>query len=372
MIERKTYSSSDFERYHSGKMTSTEMHEIERLSLEDPFLADALEGFQFTTNATRDIAELNRKIKTKTYKRRKGFIINANSGWLRIAALLVLVAGGSLIFYMISSTHNSGKVVSSEMRSMKASDSAALSIKSDSLSGDLAGIEQNTSKIQDKNQKEPANNRNENEEKNIAINESRKKIIAEGRTIKEEADTKLAGKAETSIAMASMQKEKNDMNEISLNKKLMAAPKKVGADQTYSDSIGYLQSKSKSYENINSESPAENNNPSPAILAKEKSSEVKRLLAEANDKIDGQQILSGNSEFDDYLKMKLTPVIEKDIRQKGVVILSFEIDTTGKPRNVHIAYSSCHLCEDQAKSILGNGPSWVKNKTHQMVAIKFY
>src|SRR5438309_3190406 len=40
-----TYSLADIQRYLQGSMSAKEMHDLERAALEDPFLADALEGY---------------------------------------------------------------------------------------------------------------------------------------------------------------------------------------------------------------------------------------------------------------------------------------------------------------------------------------
>jgi hypothetical protein len=40
------YSTSDIERYRKGELSAREMHELESAALEDPFLADALEGME--------------------------------------------------------------------------------------------------------------------------------------------------------------------------------------------------------------------------------------------------------------------------------------------------------------------------------------
>src|SRR5690242_12141025 len=41
-----TYSLADIQRYLQGGMNAREMHDLERAALEDPFLADALEGYR--------------------------------------------------------------------------------------------------------------------------------------------------------------------------------------------------------------------------------------------------------------------------------------------------------------------------------------
>ena len=38
------YTAKDFERYHNGGMTAAEMHQLEKAALNDPMLADALDG----------------------------------------------------------------------------------------------------------------------------------------------------------------------------------------------------------------------------------------------------------------------------------------------------------------------------------------
>ena len=48
------YSLEDIQRYLQGKMSAAEMHDIEKAALQDPFLADAIEGF---TQADLSIAK---------------------------------------------------------------------------------------------------------------------------------------------------------------------------------------------------------------------------------------------------------------------------------------------------------------------------
>lgn len=84
---------SDIEKYLKGELTSAEMHALEKRALDDPFLAEALEGAEQLSQADflKDVAELNEKInkrKTTTWI------------WpLRIAAGLLLVAVASFIIW---------------------------------------------------------------------------------------------------------------------------------------------------------------------------------------------------------------------------------------------------------------------------------
>ena len=61
----KVYTAADFERYYSGQMSDAEMHALEKSALEDPFLADALEGYSYTKTPVHDVAELKERLSKK-------------------------------------------------------------------------------------------------------------------------------------------------------------------------------------------------------------------------------------------------------------------------------------------------------------------
>jgi TonB family protein len=88
--------SKDIERYLKGEMTPAERHALEKKSLSDPFLADALEGVELITPADleQDVSALNRAIDSRTKSESKNILF-----WsLRIAAgLLILFIATYLI-----------------------------------------------------------------------------------------------------------------------------------------------------------------------------------------------------------------------------------------------------------------------------------
>lgn len=92
-----TYTAYDIEKYHKGLLSAAEMNKLERAALEDPFLADALDGYAETpVNLSADLADLtNRLLERKEEK--KIVPITGKSGasatWWRIAAMLVIFAG---------------------------------------------------------------------------------------------------------------------------------------------------------------------------------------------------------------------------------------------------------------------------------------
>jgi len=84
----------DIEKYLNGKLTPAEMHALEKEALEDPFLADALEGAENVSavDFSKDVAELNEKI----VKRKRATWV-----WpMRIAASLLLIALAYFIVWL--------------------------------------------------------------------------------------------------------------------------------------------------------------------------------------------------------------------------------------------------------------------------------
>lgn len=90
-------SNDDIKRYLKGEMSPAEMHALEKRALDDPFLADALEGASNHAGQFEDdIDELHRRISSKTTRRRQGV------RWYYQAAAAVLLMGVSatLIYYL--------------------------------------------------------------------------------------------------------------------------------------------------------------------------------------------------------------------------------------------------------------------------------
>ncbi len=83
------FTDKDLERYFSGEMNSAEMHELEAAALENPLLADAMEGFENSPQAVGNLADLKAAFvvpaATTPFWFRKGVYLSAAS----IAALIV-------------------------------------------------------------------------------------------------------------------------------------------------------------------------------------------------------------------------------------------------------------------------------------------
>ena len=100
----KIYTAADIIRYHSGKMPEAEMHALEKAALEDPFLADALEGYVNTATPNEDLSQIRERLSEKGGKI---IPIKRSYTWIRIAALVVVILGiGYMSYYFNSPKQN--------------------------------------------------------------------------------------------------------------------------------------------------------------------------------------------------------------------------------------------------------------------------
>lgn len=94
----------DIEKYLRGELSSSEMHALEKKALDDPFLADALEGIESVSQT--DVSDDIQQLKAAVQKRVKEDDEKVIPLWLlvgRIAAgLLVLVISGYVVLNLLS------------------------------------------------------------------------------------------------------------------------------------------------------------------------------------------------------------------------------------------------------------------------------
>jgi len=102
------YTFEDIQRYLQGKMSAAEMHAMEKAALQDPFLADAIEGYNeaSTVIAAQHLNEINASLSGR-YETPKVVAFNPTRRWMRIAALIILLAGVGLTATYVLNRSNS-------------------------------------------------------------------------------------------------------------------------------------------------------------------------------------------------------------------------------------------------------------------------
>src|SRR3954452_19043513 len=119
------YSAEDIERYLKGKMSAKEMHDIEKAALQDPFLADAIEGFNNASfeKSHKHLNEITAALQTGKEETKVVPLPLKSFYWWRVAAMIIFVAAiGAVSWYIIGSNNVADK---NEIAQVKESKSKA-------------------------------------------------------------------------------------------------------------------------------------------------------------------------------------------------------------------------------------------------------
>jgi len=90
------------ERYLQGRMSAAEMHRFELAMLDDPFLADAVEGLKYSNQqlSANHLQALENEIsKTASEEKKAAVILLHRNYWWRVAAGIMVIAGAGVITY---------------------------------------------------------------------------------------------------------------------------------------------------------------------------------------------------------------------------------------------------------------------------------
>ena len=110
------YTAATIQQYHAGKLSPAEMHTLEKAALDDPFLAEALEGFEAMQND--DLHPALTHLHTKFSTNKTGRIVPLPSSkrfilWKIAAAVLIIVSGLAITYLFTNKETATDQSVSS-------------------------------------------------------------------------------------------------------------------------------------------------------------------------------------------------------------------------------------------------------------------
>jgi hypothetical protein len=96
------YTLADINDYLQGRLSPAEMHAMEKAALQDPFLADALEGLHGVDAgvAERDLAAIHARLAQVNTPAKLVYTTTSNS-WMKIAAAIILFVGAGVIGWYV-------------------------------------------------------------------------------------------------------------------------------------------------------------------------------------------------------------------------------------------------------------------------------
>lgn len=141
------YSFEDIERYLQGKMPPAEMHALEKAALQDPFLADAIEGYERVELSTveSDLFEIRQSLASGNEDTRV-IPMRARKQWWKVAAMIILVAGAAVVGWQLMPDHSTRQEAAKESTGMtlsppqKQQEAGAPVAKRSDASPDIASI----------------------------------------------------------------------------------------------------------------------------------------------------------------------------------------------------------------------------------------
>jgi TonB family protein len=388
------YTASDIERYHSGKMLPEERHALEKAALDDPFLADALEGYTFTSTASDDLAKLRARLNEKS-DRKKVVPIFQKYRWISAAAIVLIIAGVGWLVYSVSQKEN--KTFTALKREQPAKDSNNTVTSSPNLLPDSA-VDKKPVIVQPvaKNQPKLLNKKNDQtNSRPLALHA--KKQIGNSKDSEVAADNQNEAVAKTMDVSPAQSQVPGSTAKISnvQNGGYLKINKAASIEPRFNNASNEVANRQSFYKKADT-----NNNPSGKVAGIAPNDTIKNLnivlkplptdslqtvviIGYGTQKkssarypqviIDTLEPAEGYVHFDDYVASNLKmPEELKNKPVEGEVQLSFDVDEEGQPTNITVVKSLCPKCDEEAIRLLKEGPKWKQKKNKKgKLTIKF-
>ena len=148
------YTAADIEKYWNGKLSAAEMHAFEKAAMDDPFLADALEGYKNVRLPDERLDQLKEKL-----DRRVGAfvpIVDAKRNrfsWMKAAVAIIIIVGAGLLIQQLFFNRNESSIAldSNEKRSETVVTNVPVNPDSINRNKDVPAVTDTSNKKEEKN-----------------------------------------------------------------------------------------------------------------------------------------------------------------------------------------------------------------------------
>jgi hypothetical protein len=384
---------SDIERYYSGKMSPEERHALEKAALDDPFLADALEGYGFTSTPTADVAKIQARL-DEQLKQKKVIPLFQKYKWLSVAAIFLIIAAAGWFAYDISNKGNQPSVaVQKEKEAGESSDYTMLKPQ--------ISVDSSMNSTVDKK----LNNKKETGKKETNDNNPSNEQIPEGLVVTDAVDNQSNAyyKRESNLnserRLSAPQNQIggnngrfNNIQRVDISRNNNASTVQRGNDiasNNVSRTEGYNYSKAgqpaarvramqqddtvKHFDIVLRPLPRDSQPPMQEVVVVGYGAQKKAMDKYPKVTIDTLEPAEGYVKFDDYVINNLKMPEELQTKTlSGEVQLAFDVDQNGQPVNITVVKSLCEKCDEEAIRLLKEGPKWKKKeKKKGKITIKF-
>ena len=370
-----SFSAADIERYYKGQMSPAERHALEAAALEDPFLADALEGYRHTPSPAADVHHLRERLESKLQRRKLAPRFSQIPGWMKMAALFFLLAGSGWFLYQTGSFQNRGLAKAERAQKKQVPASPA----------EKPGITEKMAR--------PADDANENRTSGTASDLTRVEWKQKHNTAPQPQREILPGN--DNIASASPVQRPTEKRNTAFRQS-QRSPLSAATESTDSlaagntaDSYGFSRMAPAAHPDsvagwlAGERAPGDSSKAQEVLVqsAKDEMNEVKtvgfgarkKALEKPAARYGELEPAEGWTNFDQYVVSNLKE--PEEIKKKplsGDVELSFDVKKDGQPTNIKVEKSLCSTCDQEAVRLLKEGPKWnYRNDKKGRITIHF-
>lgn len=360
---KKKYNAIDFARYHSGTMRPDEMHALERATLEDPFLADALDGYKYSKDYEKELVEIRMRLEEKRMDQKIFTISSLSSGaWWKIAAMFILFAGVGYFFYATNSKKETS-IAAKENVGKKENPAINSPVLNDTNSSEGNIAFEKVLPEKDKNDRAkltaPVIKPLQPHVKNFADEEVR--IAKE----KEFSTEHFEDKKENAVAMSLDKTSPTNLAHADSGQESLLRSSDTTA-LVVAPATEYLKDSANAIA-MNKKSQSLQEVMITGYGTQKKKSVTGAVSEKLEGKVSGVAITTatpypkeGKENFDQYIKDNAVPVLDSiGERIPANILLSFTLNKRGKPTHIKVIESSCKPCEKEATRLLKTGPDWV-------------
>jgi len=427
----KNYTAADIEKYHKGLLSSKEMNELEKAAVEDPFLAEALEGYgAVRTNSTADLGELQKRLEDRISNSK---VISIAPGsrvfkWWKAAAAVIVLGGLGFLTFKLSTNQKQNSVA--EIDKKKQEQPASINVDSNKLTAvDSTSMTKNVKATETvtetrSTKKVPARAKSQKTDTSSygdGLLTSRTSAISEVAKDKEYKSDSVNNVAatETHAATAPVAQKKaearvaqpagvvNDEQTAQVQSKINNFTGRVvdassnavpfanitvtrSHIETYADVTGYfsltsrdsiLKVRVRSVGFENGAMDLKNNTYNQVVLKNENTVDEKVLAFRnsesraAHKETEQTEPVDGWINYNRYMANNI--ILPADLRidqGSGQVQVSFDVNDNGEPVNLKVDKSLCKKCDEEAVRLVKQGPKWKKssNAGRGQVTVPFY
>ena len=416
----KLYTAADIQRYLNRQMTMAERHALEKAALEDPFLAEAIEGYiGYSAPAlSSDIENLRKRLQEKNDT--KIVPVRSRKIWRSAAAAdILIVLGTGITWYWLTPTRNNiaqqkekeqkvatlKKVQDTEGVSAATTDSTVINLQENKVSGKkevpASEPEKNvpvplpaTAQKTKRTPAPPAATKEDVREsalQDVAANRAASAKAYRIEREETERDKAISGSREKAVPATKQNSASGFFNTTIITGKITDSNNnplpfvniRIGntASATYSDASGNFKLisgdtlltvhiKSAGFEPqqvvLHASAPSNNiillpgkNTLAEAVVTGYGTAKKKAVTADENDDaIPEAEPADGWGSYDIYLVNNTRLPGAAQTVSRGFVDLEFTVDKYGRLSDFKIIHSTCLQCNKEAIRVVKEGPQW--------------